>query len=418
LKVLIHGINYAPEQIGIGKYTGEMAEWLAERGHSVRVVTAPPYYPDWNARNGYRTWQYCRECLQGVDVWRCPLWVPRAPSGIKRIIHLLSFAFFSLPVMIRQVFWKPDIVMVIEPPLFCAPQALLTARLSGAKAWLHVQDFEIAAFFGLGFSSSGSLKKCAMTAESLLMRLFDHVSTISKSMLSRISHLRVDESRLFFFPNWVDIEHICPHPDRNNLRDAWGFNNKQKIILYSGNMGKKQGLEIVLEAASRLAETHPDVVFLMVGEGAAKKELVAECEKRRLHNTIFKPLQPLEQLPSLLAMADIHLVIQKRGIAEAVMPSKLTGILAAGGFSIITAEEQTELGQFVLHNPGIAELIEPENTESLFQAILRMLSKKEFSGNFNITARRYAEQHLATNVVMGNLEKRLQAVTRKKKSIP
>jgi len=152
----------------------------------------------------------------------------------------------------------------------------------------------------------------------------------------------------------------------------------------------------------------------MVGEGTAKADLIAEREKRNLHNIVFKPLQPLESLPDLLAMADIHLIIQKRGIADAVMPSKLTGILAAGGYSIITADEQTELGQFALQNPGIAELIEPENKEALVQAISRILSRQESVADFNSVARRYAEQHLATDVVMKNLENRLLEVIRKK----
>ena len=131
MKILIHGINYAPEQIGIGKYTGEMAVWLAKRGHSVHVVTAPPYYPDWCAKDGYRAGQYWYEFRDGVDIWRCPLWIPRHPSGLKRVIHLLSFALFSFPILLRQVFWKPDIVIVIEPPLLCAPQAWLRSAVSG-----------------------------------------------------------------------------------------------------------------------------------------------------------------------------------------------------------------------------------------------------------------------------------------------
>ncbi len=390
-----------------------MALWLAKRGHTVRVVTAPPYYPDWRVQNGYLPWQYRRESLNNVDVWRCPLWVPRNPSGITRIIHLLSFAFSSFPVMLRQIFWKPDIVIVIEPPLFCAPQAWITAFLSGSKAWLHIQDFEIEAFFGLGFSSSGMLKRIASAAEGWLMRRFDHVSTISASMLSRISRSGVKEDRIFFFPNWVDVGHIRPHPNGNALRNAWGIASDQKVILYSGSMGKKQGLEIIIEAASHFAETNSNIIFVLVGDGAAKSELIAESEKRHLHNVVFKPLQPLELLPALLTMADIHLVIQKRGIADAVMPSKLTGILAAGGFSLITAEEQTELGQFVLRNPGIAVLVRPEDKGVLIQAISDMLAGRESSGRINTAARSHAERYLATDVVMRNLEKRLLTATRK-----
>ena len=178
MRILIHGINYAPERIGIGKYTGEMATWLAKCGHNVRIVTAPPYYPEWHVQGDYKAWWYKHERLTGVDVWRCPLWVPRSPSGSKRIIHLLSFALSSFPIMLLQILWRPDIVLAIEPPLFCTPQAWLAARLSGAKAWLHVQDFEVSAFFGLGFSSSGLLQKIIAFLERCLMQKFDHVSSI------------------------------------------------------------------------------------------------------------------------------------------------------------------------------------------------------------------------------------------------
>jgi colanic acid biosynthesis glycosyl transferase WcaI len=414
LRILIHGINYSPEQIGIGKYTGEMAVWLANRGHEVRMVTAPPYYPSWRVSSDYSAWRYQRECLSGVDVWRCPLWVPLAPSGLKRVLHLLSFTLSSFPIMLRQIFWRPDIVMVIEPSLFCAPQALLTARLSGAKAWLHIQDFEVAAFFGLGFASSGFLKQCIIAIEGWLMRQFDRVSTISNTMVTRIAQLKVPKSRTSLFPNWVDTQHIRPQQAEQAPRSEWGFVDTQRIILYSGNMGKKQGLELILDTAAHFEDTHPEVIFLLAGEGAAKAELVAETEKRHLRNVVFKSLQPLKKLPALLSIADIHLVIQKRGVADAVMPSKLTGILAIGGFSIITADKHTELGQFVLTNPGIAELVDPENKDALIQTISSILLKRGSTGRFNAVARSYAEQHLATDIVMINLEKEIVDMTHKR----
>ena len=132
MKILLYGINFAPELTGIGKYTGEMAAWLAAQGHQVRVVTAPPYYPDWAVGAGYsaRTWR--RERWQGVDVWRCPLWVPPRPGGAKRLVHLASFALSSLPVMLRQLLWRPEVVWVVEPPLFCAPTAWAVAQIGRA----------------------------------------------------------------------------------------------------------------------------------------------------------------------------------------------------------------------------------------------------------------------------------------------
>lgn len=410
MKILIHGINYAPEQIGIGKYTGEMAAWLAQQGHIVRVVTAPPYYPDWRIRREYTAWEYRRERINGVDVFRCPLWVPRSPSGITRIIHLASFAFFSFPVMLRHVWWRPDVVLVVQPPLFCAPQAWMVARLSGAKSWQHVQDFEVAAFFGLGFASSGFIKRIVTGIEGWLMRRFDRVSSISNAMVDRLAHLKVSRDRTYLFPNWVDARHIRPNSGGRTLRFEWGIAESRVVILYSGNMGKKQGLEIVLESASELEQTHPEVLFVLVGEGAAKTGLRAEAENRKLSNVIFQPLLPLNKLPSLLNMANIHLVIQKRGVADAVMPSKLTGILAAGGYSVITADEQTELGRFVAGNPGIAVLAEPENKNDLKRALVELLSRQRISGRYNSVARTYAEQHLDTERVLADLEQELLKV--------
>ena len=152
-----------------------MAEWLQGRGHQVRVVTAPPYYPAWKVGAGYRGWSYRRESLHGVDVFRCPLWVPETPNGFRRILHLLSFAVSSIPVMVRQIFWCPDRIFVIEPTLFCAPCALVAARLANARAWLHIQDFEVEAFFGLGFGSGGFIKKCVNAVEGWLMCRFAHL---------------------------------------------------------------------------------------------------------------------------------------------------------------------------------------------------------------------------------------------------
>jgi colanic acid biosynthesis glycosyl transferase WcaI len=232
-------------------------------------------------------------------------------------------------------------------------------------------------------------------------------------MVARIIHLKVPKDRTSLFSNWVDTKHIRPHPAGQALRSEWGFADSKRVILYSGNMGKKQGLELILDAASQFEDTHPEVVFLLVGEGAAKAELFAETEKRHLRNIVFKPLQPLEKLPALLTMADIHLVIQKRGAADAVMPSKLTGILAAGGFSIITADKQTELGQFVLTNPGIAELVEPENKHALIQTISGMLSRLGLAHDFNTVARNYAERYLAIDVVMKNFENKLFEITKR-----
>lgn len=407
MRILIHGINYAPELVATGKYTAEMAEWLSASGHEVRAVTAPPYYPAWKIEQGYSSWKYRKERIAGVTVWRCPLWVPRMPSALTRLLHLVSFAITSLPAMLWQVFWRPDAVLVVEPPLFCAPQALLVSRLCGAKAWLHVQDYEIEAFFGLGFGSSSLIKKVLIRLESCLMNRFDRVSTISDTMLRRLIRLDVPNANAYLVPNWVDVHQIrAVNPDKD-LRAEWGIAPDRKVVLYAGNIGEKQGLEVVLEAAMLLNKERQDIVFILVGEGATKGRIATYAAQRQLRNVLFKPLEPLSRLQQLLSTADIHLVVQKRGAADAVMPSKLTGILAVGGRAVITADRDTELGRLVTSNPGIARLVPPENATELSTAIQEVLGT---AARFNPTARAFAEKHLAKHRILQDFERQLSAL--------
>jgi colanic acid biosynthesis glycosyl transferase WcaI len=265
LRILIFGLNFAPELTGVGKYTGEMAQWLADRGHAVRVVTAHPYYPEWKVRPAPHL--DCETLLGGsLKVIRCPLWVPEKPSGLKRILHLMSFALSSFPTIVSQAFWKPEVVFVVEPALFCAPAALVVAKLSGAKIWLHVQDFEVDAAFDLELLSAGWMRKVVLGFETFLMRHFDRVSTISSRMLERLTTKKVETSKQVFFPNWVDVAAIRPAGRGEIYRAELGIGVDDCVVLYSGTMGEKQGLETLIEAIALLKQ-EPSIRFVLCGEG-------------------------------------------------------------------------------------------------------------------------------------------------------
>jgi colanic acid biosynthesis glycosyl transferase WcaI len=409
MRILIYGINYAPEVVGVGKYTTEMAEWLRECGHHVRVVTAPPYYPAWKVGSGYRCWRYTRESLGRIELFRCPLWVPKKPSAPARLLHLLSFAIFSIPAMLRQISWRPDMVLVIEPTLFCAPVALLTAWLANARAWLHIQDYEVEAFFGLGYASGAFVKRLVTMVEGWLMRRFDRVSSISLQMVSRLASFNVSQNRTLLIPNWVDTNRVRPGANGRDFRGEWGMAPGSRIVLYAGTMGDKQGLDMLIDTAGAMQADRPELVFLLVGDGSVKDVLVEKADKMGVRNVVFKPPQPAEDLPALLALADIHLVVQRRGAGGAVMPSKLTGILAAGGTAIITADEDTELGRLVAENPGIGILVPPEDPARFREALLAALLNRRGADGSNPIARKYAEQHLAADVVLPRFERMLSA---------
>lgn len=368
MKILLYGINYSPELTGIGKYSGEMAAWLAAQGHEVRVVTAPPYYPDWKVWQGFSTWRFIKRQEAGVMVIRCPLYVPAKPTAIKRLLHLASFSLSSSLALLTQLSWKPELVVLVVPTLFCAPQALALAKLTGAKSVVHIQDYEVDALFGLSIAKGERLKRWAFTVERSVLRAFDRVSTISSGMLQRAAEKGIDKERLRFFPNWSETARFQNVSRNAELLRGLGVDPDKRVLLYSGNIGEKQGLECLIYAAERLAE-RTELVFLVVGEGAGKARLLELSQQRNLSNIVFAPLQPYDDLPALLASADCHLVIQKRGAADAVLPSKLTNILAVGGNALITADPDTSLGLLCSEYPGIATLVEPESVDALINGI-------------------------------------------------
>lgn len=352
---------------GIGKYNGEMAEWLANQGHEVAIITAPPYYPWWQVQPPYRSWTYRTEQINKVKVYRCPLWVPHQPTGAKRLLHLFSFALTSIPLLLIQLLKRPDAIVVLEPTLFCAPVALGVARLSGMRTWLHVQDFEVDAALGLGMVKTKIASKAATKVECWLMNCFDRVSTISDSMFDRLATKGIPQGKSILLPNWVDMQDIFPLSRASIYRKELNIEDGICVALYSGNMGEKQGLEILLEAA-KLLQAESGLLFVLCGEGAARERLMQIGAG--LHNVRWLPLQPMEKLNELLNLADVHLLPQRADVADLVMPSKLLGMLASGRPVLATARSGTQLAKVV---SSCGKVVEPGNVHEVAQELLGFL---------------------------------------------
>jgi colanic acid biosynthesis glycosyl transferase WcaI len=406
VRILIHGINFAPELTGIGKYTGEMATWLAEHGHEVRVVTAPPYYPEWKVPQSYSSWRWRTESGAQLRIWRCPLWVPTRAGGLKRIVHLLTFAISSIPVMARQLVWRPDVVWVAEPALACAPAAAVVAALCGGKSWLHIQDFEVDAAFSMGLLNGDKPKRLLLATERWLVRRFDRVSTISGRMMELALRKGVEPERLVYFPNWVDISLIQPQLT-STFRDELCIPFDTVVALYSGNMGNKQGLEILADVAQLLRD-NSCVMFVFCGEGSGKADLVQRCEG--LPNVRFLPLQPLRRLSDLLAMADVHLLPQRADAADLVMPSKLGGIVASGRPVIVTAAAETELADVVQRRARCGLVVPPEDAHAMAEAVMRLAGDAAFRAEMGASGRTFAERELDRDAVLRHFESDLKAV--------
>jgi colanic acid biosynthesis glycosyl transferase WcaI len=393
MRILIYSANFAPEPTGIGKYSGEMACWLADHGHDVRVVCAPPYYPAWRIDKKYRWPLYRREQWRGVDVWRAPLWVPKSPNGFARVLHLLSFAITSFPVMIWQAAWRPEVVLTVAPAFMCAPAGFLTGWLCRAKCWLHIQDFEVDVAFNMGLLKGGLLQRIVLWMESRLLRRFDTVSTISRRMVQRLLSKGVPAGKARYFPNWVDLARIKPAKNCA-FRAKLGIPQESTVALFSGTLSGKQGLMVIPEAARFLAY-RSDILFVICGDGVMKPQI--ESAAAELKNVRFMPLQPVECVSDLLGMADIHLLPQSPDAADLALPSKLCGMLASGRPVIATCRHGTEISEIVAK---CGMVVAPENGAELAQAIAKLADDPEAQALLGRRARRFAEENLERDAVL------------------
>jgi len=326
----------------------------------------------------------------------------------------MSFAITSLPVMLRHIFWRPDIVWAVEPSLVCAPTAWMVARLSGARCLLHIQDLEVDAAFGLGLVNSNWLQRVALIVERWMLRRFDCLSTISRTMQKRLVDKGIKDSVLF--PNWVDTKQINPLQELSTYREQLGISGDKVVVLYSGNMGKKQGLEIISEAAKSLkclsenlssssTDKGQSVLFIFCGAGPGRADLENSC--KGLSNVQFLDLQPDNHLNELLNLADIHLLPQKAAAADLVMPSKLTGMLASGRPVIATAKPESDIAKTI---EGAGVLVPPDNIPALTQAILDLANDKEKRQLLGRNARVYAVENLDKYKILDRFEKELKGL--------
>lgn len=364
-RVVLYGMNFAPEIAGVGKYTGEIAEYLNGQKAEVSVVTTPPHYPGWAVKDGYKN-SYSSEIKNGLRVYRVPLFLKENMGGIWRLIAPLSFAATSAPVVLWQILRRrPDFVICVEPTLFAAPLAILAAKAVGARTVLHVQDLEVDAAFAVGhIKSINILKKAAFVFEKLTLRGFDRIITISDRMSAKLAEKTGNPAQVAIVRNWVDLEHIYPLGRSSDYRKELGYADDDFIVLYSGNIGAKQGLDTLLEAASKIEETQKKIKFVIAGEGPAKKALVAKYG--HLANVNFLPFQPYEKFNEFMNLASLHALPQERGAADLVLPSKLGGMLASGAPVVVTADLGTELANFLGDS---AVITPPGDPDALAKAI-------------------------------------------------
>jgi len=338
MRTTIIGLNYLPEPTGIAPYTAGLAEGLAGSGESVRVITAYPHYPAWEIADGYLG-RRMRDTVNDVEVSRIRPYVAKNPSGLKRLLLEVHFG-------LKAAFsgWgHPDVVVLVSPALFSTAIIQARARLTprGPRVTIWVQDI-----YSLGVSETGAMgargASMMKRIESFVLRRADKVVVIHERFRRvLVSSLGVDPTRVDVVRNWT---HLTPvDVDRLGYRHKFGWGD-ETVVLHAGNMGAKQALENVVEAARLADDSGSAIRFVLLGNGNRRDELV-DLSQGVVRLEFMEPLGD-EDFQGAMAAADILLVNEKQGIAEMAVPSKLTSyfaarrpVIAATDDNSITADE-------------------------------------------------------------------------------
>jgi colanic acid biosynthesis glycosyl transferase WcaI len=405
-RILLIGGNYFPEPTGIGKYNSEMMDWLANKGNDCTVITSYPYYPYWKIQKPYSKFflWYTKETIKPLEssnipitIYRCPQYVPTKPTIIKRMLLDVTFSFSCFLLISYFLFKKKRYthIICVAPSFQIGLLAILYKKIRGTKFLYHIQDLQIEAAKGLDMVKSSKVIKYLLKIEKFILSQADIISSISEGMIEKIK-IKCNKN-VVFFPNWVDNNLFFPIDSKQILKKEFGFNTDDKIILYSGAIGEKQGLDSVIRAAKMLSHFN-NLKFVICGEGPYRTSLEKLTIFLNVTNVTFLPLQPIERMNKFLNMADIHLVLLKANTSNLVMPSKLTSILSIGGLAIISAPKNSSLFHLVSKNK-LGLLITPENDLELISAIVEVIEKDT---SINDNARNYATQHFSINNVLSS----------------
>ena len=401
MKIILYSLNFKPEIVGVGKYSGELADYLHDKGHNIRVITAPKYYPEWQIKKN----RFYVEKFTNYKIYRCPLYVPKKPNGIKRIIHLITFSITSLPILLKHLIWEPDLIILIAPTLFCCPNVFIFRLLSFKKilTLLQIHDFELEAAFKLGILKGKFLKEMATKIEMILFKSFHKVGVISKSMEKKINNKGISKNNTFYFPNWIDLKYI----KQKKLKDKYTNKYRKKlkispekiIILYSGSMNQKQGFSFLLPII-RHFKKHKNVFWLFGGEGPSKNELINST--RDIPNIQFLSFQKSDELSEWLNTGDIHIIPQNEEVEDLLFPSKLISILGSGNPIVSNSNVNTELGKFV-DKAGIR--VDPNDQIGFINALDCLIKNENLRLKLGQNARKLAKEEFSKEVVLENFEK-------------
>jgi colanic acid biosynthesis glycosyl transferase WcaI len=397
MRLLITGVNYAPEETGIAPYTTGLAEYLVQRGHRVTVITGVPSYPQWRVYPAYRKVLLQRELRAGVEVWRVRNYVPHRQSTLQRGLYEASFLVGGLAKLSAS---QPDAVLGVVPSLSGGMLAWTAARRLRCPYGLILQDLvgPAAGQSGVGTSrASGPIS----AAEARIARGASALGIIAEGFRPYLESLGVARERIYRVRNWLHVDE--PTLERTDIRRRLGLPAGAVICLHAGNMGYKQGLANVIECARLATDVEPQLLFVLMGDGSQRQELVRLAQTYGLRNLRFLPIQPAELFTSVLAAADILLVNQRASVTNMSLPGKLTSYFASGRPVVAAVSPQSETARELV-DTGSGVLVAPDQPGRLLEAILKLVADPDRQKELGAAGKQYARNTLHADHALARLE--------------
>ncbi len=406
MRILMMAGNYAPEETASGPLNTDVCEYLAAAGHSVSVVTTFPHYPQWKIRKGYEGRFYAREMAGKVCVRRVRNYIPARPSALKRVLYYSSFAAAALPA--ACVSGRPDVVVCVTPPLELAVSATALRLLRGVPFVLWIKDLVPDVAIQLGMLKNNLAIGLARKLERFAYHRASRLFVLSDGFADNIAGKGIARRKIEVVSDWVDTSRIAPNHAAKTFRAEHGIDPAAFIVLHAGNIGGKQRLELLIQAAKRL-EGRRDIQFVIVGDGARKSAVVAEAERLAAVNVRFLPLQPIESFGPMLASADVLALHQHGGVTDSVIPSKILKYMASGKPVVATAAEGSGTRR-VMDLAQCGPAVEPENPVAFAEAILHLYESPGLRANCGASGRSFVCRNFSRGTVLSRLESLLYDV--------
>ena len=395
LKILYISQYFPPEMGAPSARVSELARHWVAAGHDVTVLTGFPNHPDGAVRLEYRErfWRgFCREDFYGVRVLRTFLLPFPNRKPHERILNYTSFCISA--AICGSFVEPPDVVIATSPQLLVGLSGWWTSRIKNALFMLEVRDLWPESLLATGVGNESSLMyRTIGKLASFLYRRADSIVVVTPSFHDHlVREWNVPQEKISIVQNGVETALFTPQETGHQLRAQLGIEGKF-VVSYIGTLGLAHGLDTLIAAAKQLQSVAPEVVFMLVGEGADRERILALAQSNQLTNFVFVPQQPRERIPAYISASDVCVVtLKNEQIFETVIPTKMLEFMSCARPVILAVRGQAKR---LLEAAGAGICVDPDSPEALCSAILRMREQPTLREAMGRAGRSYIVRELS-----------------------